>query len=264
MDNTLSVQGMREYLSSKVDPAQIHVYATLESTNTTAKELSASEAAHGTVIIADGQTAGRGRYGRSFFSPPGHGIYISVILLPERLTWEGSATLITLRAAVSVCEVIEAATGKTPLIKWVNDVFLEGKKICGILTEAVTDSESGQVTRLIIGVGINFSTPESQFPEVIRQTAGSIFMRDEPTVSRNRLAAEVVNKLMEAGEQPDEALIDNYKRRLFILGSRVTVMGAAETYEATAVDVDDAGHLLVKTDDGEIRSLSSGEVRISM
>ena len=128
-NDILSVQGMAPYLSEKVDPGKINIFATLESTNKTAKEFAMSGAEHGTVVIANSQTAGRGRHGRSFFSPPGHGVYISLIIRPAKnWLWASAPTLMTFHAAVTVCGAIESTTDKKPQIKWVNDVFIDGKK----------------------------------------------------------------------------------------------------------------------------------------
>jgi BirA family biotin operon repressor/biotin-[acetyl-CoA-carboxylase] ligase len=261
-NDILSVQGMIPFLSKKVTADRIFVYTSLESTNKTAKEMAISEAEHGTVIIADGQTAGKGRCGRNFFSPPGHGIYMSIILHPSQLQFN-TPTLVTSFAAVAVCEAIEAISGKTPKIKWVNDVFLEGKKICGILTEAVTDYESGNARWIVVGIGINFSSSAIDFPEDLRQIAGAIFSDENPPTTRNHLACEVINRMLapESSCNEKEMLIE-YKKRLMMLGERISVIGDKRPYEAIAVDIDDAGHLIVKKDDGQILSLSTGEISI--
>lgn len=260
-NDILSAQGMLPFLSDKKTADRIYVYPSLESTNKTAKEMAISDAGHGTIIIADRQTAGKGRYGRDFFSPPLSGIYISFILRSEQLRLN-EPTLVTSFAAVSVCEAIEAISEKKPQIKWVNDIFLDGKKICGILTEAVTDYESGNIPWIVAGIGINFSTSATAFPEELREIAGAVFTRGNPPVTRNRLAAEVVNRIMDPENQSD--LTDRYKKRLMMLGKTVLVTGAGvtEPYEATAVDIDGAGRLVVKKDNGETLSLSSGEIRI--
>jgi len=258
-NDILSTQGIIPFLSA--DKAKIIVHASLESTNNTAKQLAASGAEHGTTIIADHQTAGRGRYSRSFFSPPGHGIYMSIIFRPAHFSCV--PTSYTTYAAVSVCEAIEAATGKKPQIKWVNDIFLNGKKICGILTETATDYESSGIHWVVIGIGINFSTPASGFPEDIEHIAGSIFSDSKPGISRGNLAAEIINRILNfENEYDSEVIFDKYKERLMILGKRVTIVGSKESFEAIAVDIDSLGHLVVKKDNGEILSLSTGEVRI--
>lgn len=258
-NDILSAQGMSPFLWGR--QAQITVHSALESTNKTAKALAIAGAAHGTIIVADHQTAGQGRYGRSFFSPPGHGIYISFILRPANNSH--APTMFTTYAAVCVCEAIEALTGKHPQIKWVNDIFIGDKKICGILTEAVTDFESGHIQWVVVGIGINFSTPAGGFPKEIRHVAGAVFDRDMPTTTRNRLAAEVANRMMDFENRcGTEAVLGEYRKRLMMLGKKVLITGIKTPYEAIALDIDQVGRLLVKTQDGQVLPLSSGEVSI--
>jgi BirA family biotin operon repressor/biotin-[acetyl-CoA-carboxylase] ligase len=259
-NDILSVQGMIPYLPQECVPEKIYIYESLESTNTTAKEMALSGAEHGTVVIADGQTAGQGRYGRSFHSPPGRGLYMSFVLRPARLCFS-TPTLITAFAAVSVCEAIEAVSEKKPLIKWVNDIFIDGKKICGISTEAVTDLESGCVRWVVLGIGVNLTTPAEGYPEGLRDIIGSVFGFDKPAVTRNRLASEIISRIARPGTC-EKGVLEKYKRRMFMLGKTVLVVGAGEAYEAAAVDIDGAGRLMVKRDDGEIRSLNFGEISI--
>lgn len=263
-NDILSVEGMLPFLRDKMAANKIHIYACLESTNKTAKEMAISGAEHGTIIIADCQTAGKGRYNRNFFSPPGHGIYMSFILRPSQMYQQGNSTLITSYAAVSVCEAIEAVTDKTPRIKWVNDIFLNGKKICGILSEAVTDFESGNIQWVVVGIGINFTMPEGGFPDDIKDKAGVVFFNDKP-ITRNRLIVEIANRMLDFGNQTDSKFIlANYKKRLFMLGKKILVTGINEPFEAVAIDIDDAGHLIVKMDTGKIISLAAGEVSLCM
>lgn len=264
-NDILSVQGMLPFLSDKGVSEKINIHASLESTNKTAKELAISGAEHGTVIIADYQTVGRGRYNRSFFSPSGHGIYMSFILRPTQLRWLDAPTIITSYAAVSVCEAIEITTGKKPQIKWVNDVFLDGKKICGILTEAVTDFESGNVQWIVVGIGINFITRETGFPEEIKNIAGSLFSENKPTITRNQLTAEIVNRILDIeNKHSSEIILIEYRKRLMMLDKKVIVTGLKESFEAMAIDIDDIGRLIVKKDNGEIVHLDSGEITLKM
>ena len=261
-NDILSVEGMMPHLSQESFSDNIFVYDRLESTNKTAKEMAISGAEHGTVIIADCQTAGKGRYGRTFHSPPDHGLYMSIIIQPTQYSFS-APTLITAFAAVTVCEAIEAVSDNTPKIKWVNDIFLDGKKVCGILTEAVTDFESGNMQWIVVGIGINYSTPVTEFPEDLQHIAGSVFGTDTPPATRNRLAAEIVNRFFTQENKYDEkAMLEKYKQRMFMLGKIVLVTGTAEPYEAMAVDVDSIGHLVVQKSTGEQLSLSAGEISI--
>ena len=258
----LSVQGMLPFLSRKESAESIFIHRSLESTNKTAKEMALSGSSHGTAIFADSQTGGRGRHGRAFFSPPGHGIYMSLILHPMQMRFE-TPTIVTAFAAVSVCEAIESVSTKKAGIKWVNDVFIDGKKVCGILTEAVTQIESGSIQWIVVGIGINFKKPEAGFPEDIRHIAGSVFMDGKPSVTRNRLAAEIVNRIATPEATHDSAdILGRYKSHMFILGKRITVHAADEPYEAMAVDIDNIGRLIVRKDDGETLALSAWEVSV--
>ena len=262
--NILSVQGLATYLSDAVNTEKIFVYQSLPSTNTTAKEMAIAGAAHGAVVMADCQTAGKGRYNRGFFSPPGVGLYMSFILHPQRLCFE-NATTTTAFAAVAVCESIEAVTQKKPGIKWVNDIFLDGKKICGILTEAVTDFESRNLHWIVLGIGINVQPYAEGFPPDIQQLAGTIYPDGPIHAVRNRLAAEIINRILGAADHLDEKQIfEKYKRKLFILGKKVTVADSEKTYEATAVDIDHAGRLIVRKTCGAMQTLHTGEIRIKI
>lgn len=258
----LSVQGMLPFLTQKEGAERIFVHQTLESTNITARELVMKGAEHGTVVIADSQTGGKGRYGRSFFSPPGHGIYMS-IALRQTAAWLETSDLITPYTAVAVCEAIEAICKKHPKIKWVNDIFLDEKKICGILSQTIEGF--GGVRWVIIGIGINFSTPESGFPEDLKEIAAAIYNGDMPHVTRNRLASEVLNRLTAMESRFDARhLLDEYRKRLNMLGKQVTVTGAGESFRAKAIDIDDMGHLVLLKNSGKTLLLSTGEISIKI
>lgn len=262
-NDIVSVPGIKPFLSEKSQPFvnQIHIYKSLESTNKTAKEMAVSGAAHGTVVISDSQTMGRGRYSRNFFSPPG-GLYMSFILRPKGLRFE-NPTAVTAFAAVAVCEAIESVTQKVPEIKWVNDIFLDGKKVCGILTEAVTDFESGGLDWIVLGIGLNVSIRTEEFPDDLQSRATSLYPEEKKPGVRNQLAAEILNRILGFKTPPQEAeIFDKYKKRLMVLGKKITVIQNQEEFGATAMDIDSAGHLLVKKENGEIIALVSGEIRI--
>jgi BirA family biotin operon repressor/biotin-[acetyl-CoA-carboxylase] ligase len=248
-NDIISAAGISPYLVEKSVTDRIFVHESLESTNTTAKELAIAGAEHGTVVIAESQSGGKGRYGRSFLCPAGHGIYMSIILRPH--DFGGNSVMITSYAAVAVCEAVEKLTGKNPRIKWVNDVFIGDKKICGILTEAVTDFESGGVQWVVVGIGINFLHSDA-LPEV----AGALFDKSPP-ITRNRLSAEVIDRILVFDGTCN---ISEYRERLMWVGEKVTATGHGQV---TVIDVDDEARLLVqKEDSSEIITLSSGEISI--
>lgn len=260
-NDILSAEGIRPFLLSGDYADIIHVYKSLESTNKAAKEMAVSGAQHGTVIISDYQTGGRGRYSRGFFSPPGCGLYVSFILHANAIAFT-NPTAITAYAALCVCEAIENTCDMQTSIKWVNDIFLKGKKICGILTEAITEFESQSIGEIILGIGINVSTRPEDFPETIREIAGSLYPDGNPSVSRNRLAAEIINRILFSDMPKETELFARYKKRLFMLGTNITVIQGKHEYTAKALDIDEQGHLIVQTADGSRNVLSSGEITI--
>ena len=253
---TLNEHDIRPLL--KTQTGRIHIYETLESTNITAKALAAAGAAHGDAVMARAQTAGRGRLGRAFASPPG-GLYMSVILEP-RVMGLSSATWITAAAAVAVCRAVESVAGTLglpdiePRIKWVNDVFTGGKKVCGIMTETAA------AERCAVGIGVNVSSA----PQGLDSIAGALFPGAGDGVTA-RLAAGLLNLLTPRGAWADaRALREEYKARMFILGKTVTVTMPDRTFQAAAIDVDEEGRLIVEKPCGERESLLYGEVSVKL
>lgn len=260
-NDILTVQSIAPYLRGKAADFFLDVRKTVTSTNTIAKELAAGGACEGTVIIATEQTEGRGRMGRSFYSPAS-GLYMSIILRPK-LNLEDSL-LITTGAAVAVAKAIENLTGRDVQIKWVNDLFMDGKKICGILTEASLNVENGGLEYAVLGIGINVCTKD--FPENIKDIAGSIFTekpKDEPITSI--LAANVLNNLADTLDNlTDKTYLEEYKKRSFLLGKDINVIKGSNTFTAKAIDIDDRARLIVKYPDSSTEALTSGEVSIRL
>lgn len=261
--DVISLSGILPHLSDKACADNIHIHSQLKSTNLTAKEMALSGAEHGTVVIADSQTAGRGRYGREFYSPHSSGIYMSIILKPHKLDCE-PITLVTALAALIVCMSVESVIDKSPGIKWVNDIYLDNKKISGILTEAVTDFESGNIEWVVVGIGLNFSAPSDGFPTELSSIAGTLFAGQDATITRNRLIAEIINEFTDAGSYNKKSITENYRKRLMMLNKKITVISAAEKHTAMARDIDSDGRLIVEKDSGEVITLSSGEISISL
>ncbi len=229
------------------------------STNLVLKE-QAAQLPTWRVVIAGRQSAGRGRLGRSFWSPAGTGLYISVLLRPN-LTAEG-ASLITTAAAVAVCGAVEDCGGGSPVIKWVNDVYLNGKKICGILTEASFNIETWGMDFAVLGVGINVVEPKGGFPEELRNIAGAVFPESRHKL-RQELAANFLRRFRVLYDTlEDRGFVEEYRHRSFLIGQPVYVLRPGSRREATALDVDENCHLLVQYTDGTVESLSSGEVSV--
>lgn len=234
------------------------VLDTVDSTNNYAKRLAAGGAEDGTVVVANEQTGGKGRMGRNFFSPPGTGIYMSVILRPHAAAAEAATA--TISACVAVCRVIERLSGCSPKIKWVNDIFSGGKKVCGILAEGAGDFHDGVPEYTVIGIGINVCTPACDFPEEIRKTAGSIQIHG---ITRNKIIAEIADEVLGICRTPVTAdILAEYKSRLFLLGTDIEYRRGAETRHGRAVDVNRFGNLIVEDENGGTVVLSSGEVTL--
>jgi BirA family biotin operon repressor/biotin-[acetyl-CoA-carboxylase] ligase len=198
--------------------------------------------------------------GRSFYSPQSSGIYFSIILRPK-LKLEDSL-LITTAAAVAVSQAIEKVAGAQSGIKWVNDIFLGEKKVCGILTEASLNFESGSLEYAIVGIGININTQD--FPEDISHIAGSLF-GEKPTGSpiTSILVAEVLNHIAGCmNTLTDKAYLNEYRRRSFLIGKDILVLKGKDTHYAKAIDIDDRARLVVEYDDGTVEALNSGEVSV--
>jgi len=185
------------------------------------------------------------------------GVYLSILLRPNETT---HTDIITTQAAVAVCEAIEAVCDKNPGIKWVNDVYLNDKKICGILTEAVTDIESGSIEWMVVGIGVNFTAPAEGFPAELANKAGALFAR-EATTSRNRFIAEIIKGMIKPTASRGQ-MLTAYKSRLMMLGKKIKVMNAQESYSATALDIDQNARLIVQKQDGTVVTVSSGEVSL--
>lgn len=254
----LSEQGVRLFLRNK--SLNLVVARELESTNLTAKQMAAEGAPHGTLVLADSQTAGRGRRGRSFASPPGTGLYLSMVLrsaLPMQ-----SAALVTSAAAVAVCRAVESTSGKRLDIKWVNDLFYRGKKCCGILTEAAADMETGGVDYLVVGIGLNLLPPESGWPEELEEIATAVFSPGEH-VGRCRIAAAIADELLDlCAALPDTSFMEEYRARNLVPGRDVDIIQNGEHRPAHALAVTDDGHLLVRLPGGGQEELLFGEVSI--
>lgn len=252
----MNVIKIKSYLDREI---KIIAVKEVSSTNDELKKL-ALAGERGTVLyVAEGQTSGRGRKGRSFFSPVGTGIYMSLLLHPDLSAEE--CTLITPLCAVAVAEAIERMTGVTADIKWVNDIFISGKKAAGILTEGAFTRKGADY--VIVGIGINLAHPEGGFPEEIREIAGAVTEKAEEL--REELIAETVNRFMyHLKGIKSRDFIPLYREKLFFLGEEITVISPEGDYRATALDIDSDCRLTVKTSNGEIKTLGSGEISVKI
>ena len=256
-----NVEKIRSNLSGRTSNINLFVYDCVTSTNDLAKEFVKDGFDKETVIISREQTAGRGRRGRSFFSPDATGIYMSIVLRPECPV--ELLSLLTPAAAVATAKSLEKASGKKVDIKWINDIFLDGKKICGILCETSFDS-TRKMPSVVVGIGINLCDPRGGFPEEISEIASSLFgsaAMDEDVPSM--ICAEIINLLVDYSDSiVERPFLEEYKKRMFLLGKEITVISGTDAYLATVTDIDDDAHLTVTLPDNSVKVLNAGEISI--
>lgn len=253
----VSEAGVRRWLTAPTLGKVMEVHEEVDSTNLRAKALAAQGAAHGTLVAARRQTGGRGRFGRRFHSPEG-GVYMSLILRPE-LPAE-RAVMLTSMTAVATARAIERLADVRVEIKWVNDLYIHGRKICGILCEAGMDFESGQMEYAAVGIGVN--TKKMDFPPELQSIATSIANECGVEVSQNRLIAEICACMEEAyAHLADGEFMAEYRARSNVIGQNIVVLRGDERFSARAVEIDDQGGLVIETKDG-LQTVRSGEISI--
>ena len=282
------------FASNYPDFSESHIecFKEIDSTNTYAKRIlaecgnlrdssgaltEAGKKYHKAIFIAEKQTAGRGRLGRTFVSPEKTGIYISVIYAPK-----GGITnpaRLTACAAVAICRAIKnvicklpEGTSIEPQIKWINDIFVGGKKVCGVLAEGVANFESGMIEAAVVGMGINIKKNTTAFEGQLADVVGTLEDATSAKISRIEIAAEIAGQVLKIFEEdassPDahKAIIKEYKEASFLIGRELTVYpligDEKSSYKATATDIDDNAGLIVTLEDGSKRTLSSGEVSL--
>ena len=261
-NDILSSQSITPYLSGNAVKLRLEVQKSVVSTNSLLKELAIQGEAEGKVLIAEEQTCGRGRLGRDFYSPAKTGIYMSILLRPK-MTVEDSL-FITTSAAVAIAKAIEKIADCEAKIKWVNDIYCNGKKVCGILTEAGIDFEGGGLEYAVIGIGINVSKPKGGFPEELTNIATALFSSNKYSSDlRSQLVAEILNNFWIYYENiSNKTFLTEYRDRSLLIGKEINVISGENSTRALALEIDDKARLVVKLSDGEIKTLSSGEVSI--
>lgn len=236
---------------------------TVDSTNNYLRELAQNGAPDGTVVISDEQTKGKGRLGRSFSSPADSGVYLSMLMRPDSIPAQTAS--ITAWVAVAMCDAIEAVSGIRPGIKWVNDLVINKKKVCGILTEMSVETESGSIQYLIIGIGINVNEHQSDFPEEIRHIAGSLTSETGKRFSRAELACQMINSLDKLRcDWPGnkKAYLEAYKNSCITIGKEVRVFRGNRETTGYAETIDDDFGIVIRFDDGSRETFTSGEVSV--
>lgn len=257
----LSAASIERHLASP--DVHVEFHQRIDSTNNRCKALAEDGAPQGTLVVADCQTAGRGRQGRPFFSPAGSGIYFSTVLRPAFAL--ADVTLITSFAAVCLARAVDASCGTHTQIKWVNDLFNEGHKIAGILTEASFDAESGSVAYVVVGIGVNVFDPQDGFPPDVSDVAKSLCGPGPDTRDvRARIVAGTIDGLLEGlARVPERQHLSEYRKRSLLDGRSVYIeQRGGEHVRATVLGINDDFTLQVRCADGTTRSLAHGEVHI--
>lgn len=259
---------MKDLILSLVSPEypwkdRFHWLEETDSTNDRLKQMARQGAPHGTVLIADRQSGGHGRMGRSFHSPGGVGIYFSILLRTQ--CRPGDLMHLTCATAVAMCDAVEHAAGFRPHIKWTNDLVSRKRKLGGILTELGLSSQ-GSVDYVIIGIGINCCQQEADFAPDIRQIAASLSMVTGKTVDRAKVAAAMMEALWHMDEillTGKTAILNRYRKDCITIGQEISLLRVGEAVRhGKAIDMDDEGALLVEFPDGHVEAVNSGEVSV--
>ena len=254
----ISKQEISKFLNNKF---HIEVLDSVDSTNLYLKQ-KASSLSEGATVIALTQTSGRGRFTRKFYSPQESGIYMSILLRLELNPTD--AVCITAAAAVAVCEAIEQFTDNRPKIKWVNDVFTDKGKVCGILCESALNTKNGKIEWTVVGIGINVYQPQGGFDDEIKGIAGYL---SENTVEglKNRLCSYIIERLVNLShELENKNFLCKYKKLSFVLGKEISVIKENGSVPAKAIDIDGNCRLLVQYSDNKTEYLNSGEISIKL
>lgn len=255
----------KEKLSSLLPLIPIHLFDTIDSTNRYAKQLASEGCVTPSLVLAHSQSGGRGRLGREFSSPKG-GIYLSLIVAPPPSV--SLASLITSAAAVAAARAIEEVCSISCGIKWVNDLFLDGRKVGGILTEGVLNVESGTLSSVVVGIGINFSTPQQAYPPDLRPIVTSLYGKSSlvpEDVDASTLVAHLVTTLIGySAALSERSFLPEYRSRSIVLGKHILITAQKRQRKALAISIDDEAHLVVQTEDGQREILSSGELSIGL
>lgn len=245
---------IRKYLSDYAAGIKIETVDIIDSTNDEMKRRAEKGEREISLLIAEEQTKGRGTKGRSFFSPGGTGIYMSLLLRPTYTPQE--CTFLTTMAAVSTAKAIEKVTGRHPQIKWVNDIYLNGKKAGGILTQAHLSKNAKEIEWAVVGIGINLSEPDGGFPEDLKEIATALGKKDGQI--KNRLIGEIVNEFIFYYQNlTEKEFIEEYSQRLLGLNEELTVKEGEEEYKGRVIGIDDMCRLKIRLPDGSEKILSS-------
>lgn len=259
----LSSGEMQSRLDGCVIGSRLICLDSVDSTNNYAKKAADEGAPHGTVILSDRQTGGRGRQGKSFSSPAGKGLYLSALLRPDCPPMD--VINMTAWTAVAVCDAVEQVIGERPGIKWTNDIILRGKKLCGILTEMGLEAESGQLQYVVIGIGINVSQDEQEFSGELSPIAISLEQALGRPIRRADLAAAVIralDRMVQDFPTQKQAYLERYRSGCLTIGHEVRLIQKGETQIAYAQTIDDDFALVIRKQDGTTETVTAGDVSV--
>lgn len=257
----LSLERIKDSLCDELKDIDVNIFDEVKSTNTLLKE-EGNNKNEWCTFIASSQTGGKGRLGRSFYSPQSSGVYFSILLKPDLEIQK--AILITTAASVAVTRTLEILGSPNAQIKWVNDIFVDNKKVCGILTESVINTETKKLDFAVLGVGINLVKLEEGFPEEIKNIAGAVFQNETENL-KERFVAEFLNEFYCIYKELNEkSFMNEYREKCFFLGEEITVIQGDSKRKATAISVDENARLEVEYENGEREFLSSGEISIKI
>ena len=260
--DVISEFSIKSFMHFYADEITVRAFGKVTSTNTVARDFAKRGLGQFTAIVAEEQTEGRGTHGRKFFSPGGTGLYMSIILRPDsRVT---DTLYITTAAAAACAEAIETVSGRAAFIKWVNDVYIQDKKVCGILTEGSLDPDGRGMEYAVLGIGINVLRPVDDFPDELKHVAH--WLADEPICNiRSRLAAEVLDRFIFYYKRlSDKPFLRSYKRRMFLTGREVEFTLDGNLTSAMVLGLTDDLRLEVRLPNGEIKRLESGDVHLKI
>ncbi len=251
--NKLSKENILSHLKSDIN---VFCFDTIDSTNNEAKRRTDTLSPTPTLFVANHQSAGRGRLGRSFYSPDSTGLYMSLLLQTD----SNFSNIVTLTTATAVCvaKALEDLCNIQPQIKWVNDIYLHDKKICGILCEAITDENTYAIKGIVIGIGVNISTTD--FPDELKTIATSVGQDIDKAVLCATITDNIINVFKNI---EDKSYIDEYKNRCMVLGREITYTDNGISKTAIATDIDKNGGLVIKTENGT-KTLSTGEITVRL
>lgn len=256
----LSYDGLKKELPNY----DIHYFDEIDSTNTYLKNLANDDSENRCVVVSSKQLKGRGRRGRVFESPNG-GIYFSLLVNSDDNN--DNNLLITSIASVAISRAIKKVCNIDTKIKWVNDIYIQDKKVCGILTEGIIDMEVGRIKSMIVGIGINFSTPMDEFPKELQSIVTSIYKDEESipkNINRNLLVKEIVEEIINIWEAlPNKDFLEEYREKSNVIGNKVTLYNKDNTIDVGLVKtINDKAHLIVELENGQEKEIGTGEVTL--